>query len=411
MIGDITFDKSSKNMSLFLYSIYIIGTYGTDFSIRRNFFNPCFVEHMAKFTNSKAYKIKNGNTIEERTLYNKSLYAQYYGFIERKKDKSGKELLCLTTRGKIIYNFIECDEVKRICKLKDGSLRLFQDLIWDSILFDSFGKMNDGAQDSKTDIDAPKVIFRTIFDLGHATNEEIFYILFCLNRGDSASLKIDLKYEDLLEIIKRNREKGRYDYSDFFSRNRLTNKVSDSKVIDILADPSISLIEKSQQNQITFNYLSKDCDRFLDDKYCFNCWYVPHNFIFHSRSLEKVTIWLHQTILNKSKDSDNCIWLNSRDFDEKLYRKELVKSVNLAYNLKHRTNPNKTQNVFLITICKNEDELERLLGPFTDLLLRKDDYTSDRSGESAQFVSDPLIGADNICFPSNFNFIAIITSK
>ena len=71
MIGDLTFDKSSKDMNLFLYSIYLIGKYGTNNEIRRNFYTPCFIERMADFTGSNPYKIKDGKFIEERTLFNK----------------------------------------------------------------------------------------------------------------------------------------------------------------------------------------------------------------------------------------------------------------------------------------------------------------------------------------------------
>lgn len=412
MIGTITFDKSSKSMKLFFYSIYIIGKYGKDFSIRRNFFNPCFIQKMAEFEQTKAYKKnKAGVDAERRTLFNKSLYAQYYGFIERKKDKGGNEILALTERGKIIYELIECDEQAHTCKLKDGALTLFQDLIWDSILFDTFGKRNDGAQESQTDIDAPKVIFRTIFDLGFATNEEIFYVLFCLNRGDSGTLEINSSYEDLLEKIKENRNNGIYDYSTFFENNGLTNKVDDSKVIDILSDPCISILVKNEQNGISFNYLSPTCQRFINDKNKFNCWSVPHSFIIHARNVKKVVAWLNKTILNKSKNSKRCTWINASEYDISQFRKEIVRNVNLAYKVKHRTNQNKTQDVYMVTICSSENELDSYLGPFIDSLKRINDYTSPRHGESESFVSDDTIGVENICFPSNFHFISIINNQ
>lgn len=392
MIGKLTFDKSSKDMNLFLYSVYIIGKYGVNNEIRRNFDDPCFIVHMADFIGTNAY---NADGREERTVYNKSLYAQYYGFIERKQ-YDGEEYLCLTKRGKILYSILDLDFVNKQCKIKPNYQSVFQDLIWNSIVYDSFGKNNDGAQTSKTDIDVPKVIFRVIFDLGFATNEEIFYVLFSLNRGDDGRLNIQKQYNGLIEEIITNRQNRYYDYSDFFAEKGLTNKVSDSKVIDILADPVIGIINKVEEGGIVNNYISNNCERFKQDSNLFECWNNPHNLILHS-ALKNAEIWLSNTILNKSRDINNSTTIILEEATQEALISELANIVNRA-----KANIPKVFTVVITT--KSEDELANKMGSFISLLARRNDFVSTKHG----FSIDPVSGIE---FPSNFNFIAIITSK
>ncbi len=397
MIGKITFDKSSKDMNLFLYSVYIIGKYGVNNKIRRNFDTPCFIEHMANYIGTKAY---NDDGREERTVYNKSLYAQYYGFIERIQEQR-EEYLSLTKRGKILYNILELDPINNRCYINPNNQIIFQDLIWNSILFDSFGKNNDGAQTSKTDIDVPKVIFRVIFDLDFATNEEIFYVLFSLNHGDNGKQNIHKSYEELIDEIKKNREHLIYDYSDFFLEKGLKNKVEDSKVIDILADPLIGIINKVEEGDVVNNYLSKNCERFKSDSNLFDCWNAPQSLILYSKK-ENAEIWLSNTLLNKSSDLNNSLAILSDKYTKEKLQAELARFVNKAVA------DSKTNFTVIIT-STSEYDLVLKLGPFTDLLKRHIAFENPDHGFSINAIED--YKGSSVRFPSNFNFIAIITSN
>ena len=402
MIGKITFDKSSQDTTLLLYSVYIIGKYGNNVGIRRNFYVPCFVEIMAGFTGTDAYFQEEGTTKEKRTIYNKSLYAQYFGFIER-RTIDNKEVMCLTKRGRLLYNIIDCDEANRKCFIKDGCQEIFQDLIWSSIVYDSFGKNNDGAQQSKTDIDAPKVIFRVIFDLGYATNEEICYVLYSLNHGADGNLRINKTYEDLLNEIQENRRNNSYDYSDFFNNNGLSNKVDDAKVIDIFVDPALSILTKQRRNGLTFNYLSDNCQRFLNDKNLFKCWYCPHTLILHSNSLEATKKWLGQTMLNKTTDFSKL--LNISDFDNLEIAKSEIRKC-LAETIKVARRKNDCNNAYFIICSNREQELFDAFCDFVPLLKRIDNYTSINHGESETRI---MYNNSELSFPANFHFVSIIT--
>ncbi len=402
MIGRITFDKSSKDLKLFLYSIYLIGKYGSNNRIRRNFAENCFVEKMSAFTGSNAYKIKNGEKIEERTLYNKSLYAQYYGFVERDKDENNKEWMELTARGRILFQYIECDEESKTCFVSPENKKVFQTLVWNSILYDSFGYMNDGAQTSKTDVDAPKVIFRTIFDLGSVTNDEYFYILFSLNRGDDGKLKITKTYDDLLEEVKKNREKDRYTYTNFFDTNGLNNKVDDSKVIDILSSPELGILTKKVVNGIEYNVLSEGCLEFKNDSKLFQCWYRPQTLIMYSPSEKSALNYVDYIFLNKRKERNSSVKIDVRNIEVQLNFNKLFISAIKDANGKE----NDIRRNFII-ICNSENQLSDLLGDKISLLNRIKDYTSDDYGFSKEnFI---LETGEKIKIPYNFNFIAIIT--
>ena len=65
MIGDLTFDKANKNVSLFLYSIVLIDQYGENGVLRRNNVPNAFVDIMGRFTGISAYN--EGR--ENRTLF------------------------------------------------------------------------------------------------------------------------------------------------------------------------------------------------------------------------------------------------------------------------------------------------------------------------------------------------------
>ena len=94
MIGRLTIDKASMNLSYFLYTIRIISS--NNGSISRTDFSM----QMGKF-------IGQPYDIENRTPFNKSKFPRYFGFVDVKIDSNNKPLLVLTHRGEILNNYIE----------------------------------------------------------------------------------------------------------------------------------------------------------------------------------------------------------------------------------------------------------------------------------------------------------------
>lgn len=230
MTGKLTIDKSSMNISYFLYTIKVIALKGGKVS-RKN-----FVKEMAGFVGVPA--VQSGK--ENRTAYNKSKLPRYFGFVDIVDNGKGTNELVLTHRGRILTEYIqdngEDKESSERYGIAEEHRADFIDLIFDSIIFDSFGKNNSGAEQSNTDVEPPKVVFKTIYELGKATTEEICYVMFGLNRG------LFTDFGEAIGKVKEKRSQGVYDYPAIMEEWGIANIVHDCKIINIFTDSNIPLL-------------------------------------------------------------------------------------------------------------------------------------------------------------------------
>ena len=239
MIGNLTIDKASMNISYFLNTIRIISLNGGRIS-RRD-----FVNQMAEFIGVSAQK--NGK--ENRTPYNKSKLPRYFGFVDIDTDNDGINYLVLTNRGRKLSEYIgekEDAEPDKKYYIVSTHREDFIDLIFESVIFDSFGKNNSGAEQSNTDVEPPKVIFKTLLELGKATAEEISYVMFGLNNGKFTA------FEAAIAEIQHNRENLKYDYSEIMEEWKVTNIISDFKLINIFTDDNIKLLTSERDDDIGY---------------------------------------------------------------------------------------------------------------------------------------------------------------
>jgi len=402
MIGELTFDKSSQNVSLLLYSVFLIHRFGENDRIRRNYDPNSFVERMAAFMGTKAYN-KDGR--EERTIFNKSLYAQYYGFITRFKDSENKEWLSLTVRGKKLLRYISEKNDEPSCNLrfyiKEENRHFVQDLLWTSILFDPHGKHNAGAQTSNTDVDPLGMIIRCVFDLGYASNDEIFYALFGLNKGDSGNERINKGYADLKRDIITKRNNDDYDYSSYFTDWGVVNKVSDAKVVNILTDPNFDILTKKENEfGIEYNYLSDSCSRFLKQSNLVHEVSMPQQLILYSHKKKTITQWINESLLGRYCTPPRyCIKIKSSD--------DSVSAENLIMLAHNSAFSNPQQDCFIIIDAQDETLLEEISGIFLPLFERVTDFTSPLFGSSSSSIN--ISNNTNTIFPSNLHIIATIT--
>ena len=155
MIGNLTVDKASLNLSYFLKSIKIISDSGG------KILRSDFVEEMAAFM--QTYATKDGK--ENRTPYNKLKQVQYFGFSDIEKNDSGN-WLCLTRRGEILATLIyeDCNEEnpEKRFYLKPENLDVVRKLFIYDILYNSYGRNNCGADQSKSDTEPPKIIIKLL---------------------------------------------------------------------------------------------------------------------------------------------------------------------------------------------------------------------------------------------------------
>lgn len=420
MTGKLVIDKSSMVISHFLYSLKIVDNHGGTIS-REN-----FEKEMSTFLNLRLF-LDDGK--RNRTPYNKTKLPRYFGFL----DLNEKGDLLLTPRGKTIIN-------NNIIKMREGSemdsyekyyisiedRKKFASLILDSVIFDSFGKNNCGVEQSDSNIEPPKIIFKTINDLKSATKNELAYIIYGLNGGKDGKSKILFNnYYDAIENIKINRSKD-FDYEKYFRETGLSTIVSDMKVLNILKDSNINLLKTIRCDDKDELYELSDS---VSEEYkcCLeklSPFYEPSRiFVYSSKNEHSLNYWVKTNILGSVGRSEN-IFLFDKNKREKLvgdiYEGNYIggaldEAMVMAYN-----NPN--QNIYLLCLDTNELEIRDILNKYYNLLEIVNDFKSSEYGVSKnKIISEEMykfivsrsnlakknLSINEVKFPSNLHFIGV----
>lgn len=386
MIGRLTIDKSSMNLSYFLYTIKIIIANGGKIS------RHDFVKEMAEFVGVSA--VQNNNNKENRTAYNKSKLPRYFGFVDIVADTKGINYLVLTHRGKILADYIhdngeDKNSSERFVIAPDHQTD-FIDLIFDSVIFDSFGKNNSGAEQSNTDVEPPKVVFKTILELGKATAEEICYVMFGLNRGEFAT------FDEAISKVKENRSNAIYDYTNITDEWGITNIVHDCKIINIFTDRSISLLvsERNSKNGKIYYQLSRMLSEAHKEQLrTISAIYEPLKLFAYTNGNENtVENWVNGAVLGRVSDSSQivrykfgtdlepfCAEKDSSQFVPGVFEKAVL----AAYN-------NENKNVYLVVNNITESLFFGTVARYTSLLKRIDEVKNYWHGWSASPLDDAL---------------------
>lgn len=379
MIGNLTIDKASMNISYFLNTIRIISLNGGRIS-RRD-----FVNQMAEFIGVSAQK--NGK--ENRTPYNKSKLPRYFGFVDIDTDNDGINYLVLTNRGRKLSEYIgekEDAEPDKKYYIVSTHREDFIDLIFESVIFDSFGKNNSGAEQSNTDVEPPKVIFKTLLELGKATAEEISYVMFGLNNGKFTT------FEAAIAEIQHNRENLRYDYSEIMEEWKVTNIISDFKLINIFTDDNIKLLTSERDDDIgkLFYYLSPTLsDRHLAQIASVNAIYQPLRlFVYTDGNDSTIQQWVEDAVLGRVSDNSFVYRFRSgsKTFIGSVQDGAFVPGVFEEALLK--AFQNEKRNVFLVIEHTTEKQVNALLGKYRQLINRINDLSSDKHGWSETTLED-----------------------
>ena len=380
MIGKLTIDKSSMNMSYFLYTVLIISKHNGLVS------RKTFVEEMAAFVGVPA--VKDGK--ENRTAYNKSKMVRYFGFADVVSGSSNEQYLVLTNRGKILIDYIKdngdkVDSENRYSILPECRSK-FVDLIFESVIFDSFGKNNSGAEQSNTDVEPPKVVFKTLLELERATADEICHVLYGLNRGVYKS------FDEAIDSVKKNRAR---DYTDLNDQWGITNIVGDCKIIDIFTDSSIQLIAEERDEEHGKKYYSLSAtlgESHRKQIQQISAVYRPlRMFTYSHENMSKLSQWVDSAVLGRVSNEGQVIRFNwtSKETSQFCASAEasfapgvFERAILTAYN-------NERKNIYIVLSNIVEADFFAAISKYAGLLKFVNEFTSNEHGWSECEIDDP----------------------
>lgn len=417
MIGKLTIDKASMNLSYFLYTLKIIAENEGKVSRKE------FGKQMGDFIGVPS--VKGGK--ENRTPYNKSKLPRYFGFVDIEYGKNNESFLVLTHRGRVLIDYIvdKGDDIEASQRygINPNNRTDFIDLIFESVIFDSFGKNNCGAEQSNTDVEPPKVVFKTILELESATAEEICYVMFGLNRGEFKS------FDEAIEAVKHNRQIGKHNYKQITDDWEITNIVNDCKIINIFTDENIRLLTSQRDDDSGKLYYSLSNN--LDESHknqirTISATYRPVRlYAYTNGNINTVHQWVDDVVLGRVSDNSlvfryNALSENKFCFDyskeEKFVPGILEKALLKAFQ-------EEKKNVYIVVDGIAESLLTHKLGDIWPLLKSKDDFLDDDHGWSLHPVKNKRlydyltlysVNAKNnleremVKFPSNLHIVGAV---
>lgn len=178
-----------------------------------NYGRPISQNHLAE----KLKQEQNFKSIKNiHSLMRKTELSRYFG-LAYKDDK-----VILTERGK---RYLEADDNKKI------------DIIFESLRNDTFGRNNNGIQNTNSKVEAPNVFLRAINDLRCISTDEFAAILYLMNNLDKTyeeSLKriYDYRINNNLEIL-INEIKEKNFYRKYGSNNKIRGFFENIKIVSI----------------------------------------------------------------------------------------------------------------------------------------------------------------------------------
>jgi hypothetical protein len=373
MRGKLTVEKAASNMSVFLKAIDIVVN-SPNGTIARNDFGF----QMAQFINIPA--IKDG--LENRTPYNKSKFPRYFGFLDILLINDITHLK-VTKRGLRLYALIsdqgdDIDFEKRYFIAKD-KVEKVSELFWESIMFDSFGRNNSGAEESFTDIDPVKLIIYSLVKLKSCTREELCFIIFGLNGSVNQNSHEFNSLDEAILKINDNRLNKFNNYNIYFEKIGKVNIVNDFKILNILSDQNVRVLLEEDNNfcidkKYAYTYIEQ-----IKSNYFFPFYQAKNELISYEENLNINNNWVREIRLGGVLDENIVVYdfrnqvrpLSVIDDEKGQFETALIKSFE-----------NPKTNIYLWAMNINEKFLEDNLGEAMNLLERVSDFTNNNNGFS-----------------------------
>lgn len=417
-LGKLIIDKSSVDLNYLFKSLKIVE--------KRNGiidrFN--FIVEMEYYMHGESKSFIEGKE-QSRTQFNKTKLARYYGLL--RTTKYGKiQYIILTKRGKEI-----CKIIKELPN-KDFQItdqKEFIKIILLSVLYDTFGKNNDGVEMSSSDVEPPKILLKSIFDLEYITSEEVIYLMYSLNNGDYET------YDNAIQHINEIRESDDEEY--------LTNKI----------------LKFGKKNFVKDNKLIMFFERigiiFEDDKQYFLDRDIRKTYGEIIKKLDPTSRNL-QMIIMGNPGSGKSYYINNIILGNIVETKQVVRTiiypdysysdfvghikpvtVNKKIHYEFEPGPftislekclkNPKTNIYLVIEEINRGNISEIFGDLFQLLDRIDDFKYDNHGKSKYFIKNKKVYGylsniltkkqisyleeEKIVLPSNFNIIMTLNNS
>jgi hypothetical protein len=384
MRGKLTVEKANSNMSVFFKAIDI-AVNATNGLISRKDFGKI----MGDFIDVQSINIDG---TENRTPFNKSKFPRYFGFLGLLSINDESHLK-ITQRGKRLHSFISDHGAdfhhEQRYFIANEQVEKVSELFWESILFDSFGRNNSGAEESFTDVDPVKVIIKSLFKLNSCSREELCFIIFGLNEvDDNNSYKFN-SFDEAISAIETNREQNSNNYDKYFKKWAKSNIVNDFKILDILSDQNVRvLVNEDNKYRIDERFASSYIEQ-ANSNY-FSPYYCVTNELISSEGNEKSnSTWIRDIRLGGVLD-ENIFVYDGNDTDKPLINHDNKIGQFEAALLKSFEEP-KT-NIYLWIKNTNEISIEESLKENISLLERVNDFKQINNGFSKEKlpISNPM---------------------
>ena len=378
----ITYDKANLHFSYFLKSIQIAHDHGGEVA------RWDFVKEMAAFSGDDPECNAGGD--EKRQIINRSLFPRYYGFLDIKHtipNKKEGDYLLSTPRGEQLLQLVsereDLTDSKNKCRLYIplANLGKAYELFYQSLAFNSFGRNNTGAEESKSDVEPPKVMMKVIYDLHGASKQEICYGIYGLHRGVFDGLPA------VIRALKDNRSESEFNYSSILDEWGRKNITTDFKLADLLADPGISILKKLQdasgREEFSFNEaMPEDMRRKFAS---FDGVYHAMRWIFVMNDIAAFPKWVRNVVAGSTHNDDEVFiaQLGSRRFSD-IVPNEFTKAIVAAFS-------NPQRHIYFSISADDEVSLRGEIGEYNKLLDRIDDFTQDYNGWSKEAIVAPEI--------------------
>jgi hypothetical protein len=374
--GKLTVEKASSNMSVFFKGLDIVAK-APNGSISRKDFGRI----MGDFIGIPSVKDEK----ENRTPFNKSKFPRYFGFLDLTSPNDNPHLK-ITKRGERLHSCIsdygEDFEFEQRYYIKNECFNIVSELFWESILFDSFGRNNSGAEESCTDIDPVKVIIKSLFTLEFCTREELCFIIFGLNESDNNNYNYKFNsIEEAVLAIKENRYKNNNNYDKYFERWGKVNIVRDFKILNILSDHNVRVLKNCDDKYSIVKTFAASYLGQVDSNYFSPYYYVKNEKIFLGEN-DKDN-WIREIRLGGVLDENIIVYDGQNPINPITNKENRMGQFETAL-IKSYEEPK--VNIYLWFRNINENFLQDNLNDAINLFERVEDFQDSKNGFSVNYL-------------------------